>query len=64
MNKNTKLEIATEIMANKIAKTSRAKNGIVDEEMKKLLEERTRMYQYDEEIIDKIINIYGKEMKN
>ena len=64
MNNNTKLEIAVEIMANKIAKKSIEKNGIVDEELKELLEERNKMYQFDEEIIDKIINIYGKEMKN
>lgn len=61
MNANTKLEIAVEIMAAKIAKTSREENS--EDKLKKLLNEKTRMYQGDEEVIDKIINIYGKEVK-
>ena len=64
MNQNTKLEIAIEIMAAKIAKTSREGIEPEDEKMKELLDERVRMYQGDEEIIEKIINIYGKEIKN
>lgn len=62
MNKNTKLEIAVEIMAAKIAKS--AKEGINSKEMEKLLNERTKMYQGDEEIMDKVIEIYGEEIKN
>ena len=58
MNANTKLEIAVEIMAAKIARTSREENS--EDKLQKLLKEKTRMYQGDEEIIDKIINIYGK----
>ena len=61
MNANTKLEIAVEIMAAKIAKTSREENS--EDKLKKLLNEKTRMYQGDEEVIEKIINIYGKEVK-
>ena len=61
MNANTKLEIAVEIMAAKIAKTSREENS--EDKLKKLLNEKTKMYQGDEEVIDKIINIYGKEVK-
>ena len=64
MNQNTKLEIAIEIMAAKIAKTSREGIEPEDEKMKELLDERVRMYQGDEEIIEKIINIYGEEIKN
>ena len=64
MNQNTKLEIAIEIMAAKIAKTSREGIKPEDEKMKKLLDERVRMYQGEEIVIDKIINIYGKEIKN
>lgn len=64
MNQNTKLEIAIEIMAAKIAKTSREATEPEDEKIKELLDERVRMYQGDEEIIEKIINIYGKEIKN
>ncbi len=61
MNANTKLEIAVEIMAAKIAKTSREEE--LEEKLNKLLKEKTKMYQGDEEIIEKIINVYGKEVK-
>lgn len=61
MNKNTKLEIAVEIMAAKIAKS--AKEGINSKDMEKLLNERTKMYQGDEKAIEKIIGIYGEEIK-
>ena len=64
MNQNTKLEIAIEIMAAKIAKTTREGIEPEDEKMRELLDERVRMYQGEEEIIEKIINIYGKEIKN
>lgn len=64
MNKNTKLEIAVEIMAAKIAKSIREGIEPESERMKQLLDEKVRMYQGDEEIIEKIINIYGKEIKN
>ena len=60
MNNNTKLEIAIEIMAAKIARTSRENKS--EEELKILMDERTKMYQCDEKIIDKIINVYGKEI--
>ncbi len=62
MNDNTKLEIAVEIMAAKIAKTSREEIENKEEVLEKLLEEKTKMYQFDEEIIDKIISVYGKEI--
>ena len=61
MNANTKLEISVEIMAAKIAKTSREEES--EEKLNKLLKEKTKMYQGDEEIIEKIINVYGKEVK-
>ena len=61
LNANTKLEIAVEIMAAKIAKTSREEES--EEKLNKLLKEKTKMYQGDEEIIEKIINVYGKEVK-
>ena len=59
MNANTKLEIAVEIMAAKIAKTSREEQS--EEKLEKLLKEKTKMYQGDNEIIEKIINVYRKE---
>lgn len=61
MNANTKLEIAVEIMAAKIAKTSREEQS--EEKLEKLLKEKTKMYQGDNEIIEKIINVYSKEVK-
>lgn len=61
MNKNTKLEIAVEIMAAKIAKSAR--EGIDSKEMQELLNERTKMYQGNEEIMDKVIEIYGEEIR-
>ena len=64
MNKNTKIEIAVEIMAAKIAKTAREGVSAEDEIMKNLLKERVEMYQGNEEIIEKIIEVYGKEIRN
>lgn len=64
MNENTKLEIAVEIMAAKIAKTAREGVKPEDESMKKLLNERVEMYQGNKEVIEKIINVYGNEIKN
>lgn len=63
MNNNTKLEIASEIMSAKIAKTSREADESKEEKLKILMDERTKMYQFDEEVIEKIINIYGQEVK-
>lgn len=63
MNNNTKLEIASEIMSAKIAKTSRENNEAKEEKIKILMQERTKMYQFDKKIIDKIINVYGPEVK-
>lgn len=64
MSKNTKLEVALEIIASKIAKTSNKGYSVEDEQMKCLLNERKEMYSGNEEVIDKIINVYGPEIKN
>lgn len=61
MNNNTKLEVAVEIMASKIARVTR--EGASDEEIKRLMEEREKMYRCDMSVIDKIINVYGKELR-
>ena len=63
MSFNTKLEIAVEVLAAKIAEASREGLTADDEEMKKLLDERIEMYSGNEEVIDKIINVYGPELK-
>ena len=63
MNDNIKLEVAIEIMASKI--DSMAKKGYDNnsKEMKKLLEEKKEMYNCNMEVIDKIITIYGEELR-
>lgn len=63
MNDNTKLEIAVEIMAAKIAKATREGIKPQDEKMRELLNEKIKMYQGDKETIEKIIEVYGKEFK-
>ena len=63
MTKNTKLEVAIEVISAKIANLSKEGYSVDDDQMKKLLEERTKMYSGDEETIDKIIREYGPEIK-
>ena len=63
MTKNTKLEVAIEVISAKIANLSKEGYSVNDDQMKKLLEERTKMYSGDEETIDKIIREYGPEIK-
>ncbi len=63
MSLNTKLEVAVEIISAKIANLSNAGYSVEDEEMKKLLKEMDKMYTGDEETIEKIINVYGPEIK-
>ena len=55
MNSITKLEIAVEIIANKIAKAARENDGKID----KYLKEREEMYNGNDKIINKIIEEYG-----
>lgn len=63
ISQNTKLEIAVEIMAAKIAKTSKDGYKIDDEKMQQLIKERNKMYIGNEDIIDKLIREYGPEIK-
>ena len=63
ISQNTKLEIAVEIMAAKIAKTSKEGYTINDEKMQQLIKERNEMYIGNENIINKIIKEYGSEIK-
>ena len=63
MNDNTKLEVAIEIMASKIAKAAQKGYDVDSKEMRELREEKEKMYKCDKEIIDKIINVYGKELR-
>ena len=64
INLNTKLEIAVEIMAAKIAQVSKEGYSLKNSNLKNLLEERNEMYKGNDEIIEKIIKEYGPEIKN
>lgn len=64
MDLNTKLEVAIEIMAVKIASASKKGLTTNDKEMQILLQERENLYSGDEVTINKIIDIYGPEVKN
>lgn len=61
---NTKLEVAIEILAAKIASQYCKGYTIRDNEMKILLKEREDMYTGNREVIEKIIKVYGLEVKN
>lgn len=63
MSLNTKLEVALEILAAQIAKTSKQGFTADDVKMQNLLKERDILYSGDEEILNKIIEEYGPEMK-
>ena len=65
MSPNTKLEIAVEILAAKIAKESRESEYNLNEpKITELLKERDEMYKGNVDIINKIIKEYGPEIKN
>ena len=64
MNSNTKLEIAVEIIAAKIANFSQKYNNANNEGLKRIIDERTEMYKGNHLVIDKIINEYGPEIKS
>ena len=57
---NVKLEVALEILAIKIALIVNSDNI---QELNKLLSEQEKVYNYDEKIIDKVLNVYGCEIK-
>ena len=57
---NVKFEVASEILAMKIALAISVKN---EKELKKLLTEQNKLYTYDKKIINKVLDIYGSEIK-
>ncbi|MGN0961660.1 MAG: hypothetical protein ACI4PF_05635 [Christensenellales bacterium] len=63
MNDNTKMELAREIMNAMIGKV--CKNGFNrnDEFTKTLLEEEKEMNNFNLKVIDKIIKVYGPQVK-
>lgn len=60
MNENVKLDIAIEIMSTKIAKVMEKGNK---KEIEELLEERKQLYLGNWDVINKILNVYSKEVK-
>ena len=64
MTLNTKLEVAVELIAEKIANLSNSGVPTNDEKIRELLAERERVYSCDEQTISKVINVYGSEMKH
>lgn len=63
ISENTKLEVALEILANKIAKTSNQGYDSNSKEIKELMLEREKLYSGNSKILDKIILEYGPEIK-
>ena len=61
---NIKLEVAIEIMASKLANMIQKGYTTEDKEIQDLLKEKTQMYAGNKEIIEKILEVYGKELKN
>lgn len=63
MNLNTKLEVAVDIMSTMIARVANNSENFDEEILQNLLYEREEMYKSNEEVLDKIINVYGKILK-
>ena len=57
---NVRFEVASEILAMKIALAIASNNT---KEMQNLIIEQKKLYTYDEMIINKAINKYGNEIK-
>ena len=63
INLNTQLEIALEIISTKIAEASRENDMYSNNKIEELLKEREEMYLGNTEIIKKIIEEYGPNVK-
>lgn len=64
MNNFVKMDVAIELMADKISKTTQkfelTNNIEYQNELNNLIEDRNRIYNGDIATIDKIINTYGE----
>lgn len=60
MNDNVKLDVAIEIISTKIAMAMGKKDN---DELKRLLEEREKLYLGDWNIINKVLNDYSEDVK-
>lgn len=63
MNENVKLEVAIEIISSKIAEASREGYTVETQEMQQLLEEQKQVYKCNNEVIKKVLEVYGKDIK-
>lgn len=67
MNNFVKMDVAIELMADKISKTTNqlieTNNIQYQNELDNLIIERDKIYNGDITIIDKVINVYGNELK-
>ncbi|MBR3249102.1 MAG: hypothetical protein IKF83_00175 [Clostridia bacterium] len=64
MSEYSDFDSAVEIMAYKIADCVKKSEDIkYKKELEQLKKERSLMYSGDKEIIKKILNVYGKEIK-
>ena len=67
MNNFVKMDVAIELIADKISKTTTkletTNNVQYENELNNLIEERNKIYNGDINTIDKVINIYGNELK-
>lgn len=68
MNNFVKMDVAIEILADKMSKTTmkfyESGNNIYQDEMIRLMDEREHLYNGDIDTINKVIDIYGEELKN
>ena len=67
MNNFVKMDVAIELMAEKISRTTnqfiKTNNMQYHDELNNLTIERDKIYSGDIETIEKVINVYGKELK-
>lgn len=64
MDKEIKMELALDIISSKIVNSIKAGWDVDGAEFNLLLFEKEQVYAFNEPVIDKIINVYGKEVKN
>ncbi len=68
MNNFVKMDVAIELIADKISKTTRqyieTNNNECRNQLNNLIIERDNIYNGDIQTIDKVINVYGQELKN
>ena len=68
MNNFVKMDVAIEILADKMSKVTiqfyETGETAYKNEMNNLMSEKDKLYNGDLEVMDKIINVYGEELKN